>query len=113
MPDPETQQVQATFLPHWTFDSKTVSDYTFFFFNDTATTEIYTDSDGNTQTRQVQHTRWYPASGRVSREFDDLLVPATQRLDAKSLDKLTPWPLHLARPYQPDYLAGYTALRYE
>jgi Zn finger protein HypA/HybF involved in hydrogenase expression len=109
----ETEQVRGTYLPHWTFDSKTVSDYTGQRGEHYYTTETYTDSDGKTQTRQVQHTRWYPASGRVSREFDDLLVPATQRLDAKSLDKLTPWPLHLARPYQPDYLAGYTALRYE
>jgi hypothetical protein len=34
-------------------------------------------------------------------------------VNSAQLDKLTPWPLHLARPYQPDYLAGYTALRYE
>ena len=109
----ETEQLKGTYLPHWTFDSKTVSDYTGQRGEHYYTTETYTDSDGNTQTRQVQHTNWYPASGRVSRDFDDLLVPATQRLDGRSLDKLTPWPLHLARPYQPDYLAGYTALRYE
>jgi DNA-directed RNA polymerase subunit RPC12/RpoP len=109
----ETEQLKGTYLPHWTFDSRTVSDYTGQRGEHYYTTETYTDSDGNTQTRQVQHTNWYPASGRVSRDFDDLLVPATQRLETKSLDKLTPWPLHLARPYQPDYLAGYTALRYE
>ena len=109
----ETEQLKGTYLPHWTFDSKTVSDYTGQRGEHYYTTETYTDSDGNTQTRQVQHTNWYSVSGQVSRDFDDLLIPATQRLDAKSLDKLTPWPLHLARPYQPDYLAGYTALRYE
>src|SRR5438067_10202516 len=109
----ETEQVKGTYLPHWTYDARTVSDYTGQRGEHYYTTETYTDSDGNTQTRQVQHTRWYPASGTVSRDFDDVLVPGTHRLENRYLDKLTPWPLHLAQPYQPDYLAGYTALRYE
>jgi DNA-directed RNA polymerase subunit RPC12/RpoP len=109
----ETEQLKGTYLPHWTFDSRTVSDYTGQRGEHYYTTETYTDSDGNTQTRQVQHTNWYPVSGRVARDFDDVLVPATSRLDGRYLRKLTPWPLHLAQPYQPDYLAGYTALRYE
>ncbi len=109
----ETEQVRGTYLPHWTYDARTVSDYTGQRGEHYYTTETYTDSDGNQQTRQVQHTRWYPASGTVSRDFDDVLVSGTRRLDNKYLDKLTPWPLHLAQPYQPDYLAGYTALRYE
>ena len=109
----ETEQLRGTYLPHWTYDARTVSDYTGQRGEHYYTTETYTDSDGNTQTRQVRHTRWYPAAGRVARDFDDILVPATQRLDGKSLSRLTPWPLHLAQPYQPDYLAGYTALRYE
>ncbi len=109
----ETEQVKGTYLPHWTYDAKTVSDYTGQRGEHYYTTETYTDSEGRTQTRQVQHTRWYPASGTVSRDFDDVLIPATRRLEGRYLDKLTPWPLHLAKPYQPDYLAGYTALRYE
>jgi Zn finger protein HypA/HybF involved in hydrogenase expression len=109
----ETEGVKGTYLPHWTYDARTVSDYTGQRGEHYYTTETYTDSDGNTQTRQVQHTNWYPASGRVARDFDDVLVSATRRLDDEHIDKLTPWPLHLAQPYQPDYLAGYTALRYE
>jgi hypothetical protein len=109
----ETEQLKGTYLPHWTFDAQTVTDYTGQRGEHYYTTETYRDSDGNTQTRQVQHTRWYPASGQVSRFFDDILVPATQRLESRQLDKLTPWPLGMAEPYQPAYLAGYTALRYE
>ncbi len=109
----ETEQLKGTYLPHWTFDSRTVSDYTGERGEHYYVTETYTDGEGRTQTRQVRHTRWYPAAGQVARDFDDVLVPATQRLDDRRLRKLTPWPLHLAQPYQPAYLAGYTALRYE
>ena len=76
--------------------------------------ETYTLTDANgqtrTQTRQVQKTRWSRASGTVARDFDDLLVRGTSRVHAGKLDKLEPWPLAQAVPYQPDYLAGYTAL---
>ncbi|OLB82735.1 MAG: hypothetical protein AUI14_00085 [Actinobacteria bacterium 13_2_20CM_2_71_6] len=109
----DTEQLKGTYLPHWTYDSKTVSDYTGQRGEHYYTTETYTDSDGNTQTRQVQHTNWYPASGTVSRDFDDVLIPATQHVERKQLDRLEPWPLHEAMPYQPDYLAGYQALRYD
>jgi hypothetical protein len=49
----------------------------------------------------------------VSRDFDDILVTATNKVTTKHLAKLEPWPLDQAVPYQPDYLAGYQALRYD
>ena len=42
------------------------------------TTESYRDDKGRTQTRQVQHVRWEPASGSVDHFFDDEPVPGTQ-----------------------------------
>jgi DNA-directed RNA polymerase subunit RPC12/RpoP len=108
----EAESVKGTYLPHWTFDAKTVSDYTGERGEHYYTTETYTEN-GETKTRQVQHTRWYPASGTVSRDFDDILVTATQKVTSRHLEKLDPWPLTQAVPYQPDYLAGYQALRYD
>ncbi len=59
------------------------------------------------------HTRWWPASGQVRHAFDDVLVPASQRLPQSRLDDLAPWSLDNAVAYQPGYLSGYQALRYD
>ncbi|MEU4362702.1 hypothetical protein [Promicromonospora sp. NPDC023987] len=111
------EQAHGVYLPHWTFDAQTRSAYTgqrgeHYWVTETYTT---TDSEGRsqTQTRQVQKTRWYPASGTVARAFDDVLVAGTGRVMPEHLAKLSPWPLEQAAQYQPDYLAGYETLRYD
>jgi DNA-directed RNA polymerase subunit RPC12/RpoP len=112
----EAESVKGTYLPHWTYDSRTASQYTGQRGEHYWVTETYTETvDGQqqTRTRQVQRTRWYPASGQVRRDFDDVLVAATQHVSGKQLDGLAPWPLEQAVPYQPDYLAGYQTLRYD
>src|SRR5215212_3461702 len=81
------------------------------------TTEHYTERDaqGNEvqRTRQVQHTRWHPASGTVERWFDDILVPATKSLPPARLTALEPWDLGELTGYEPAYLSGYKAQRYQ
>lgn len=113
----EAESTKGTYIPHWTYDCATVSHYLGQRGEHYWESETYTvtDSNGNsrTETREVMRTRWYPASGTVHRDFDDVLVPGTGRLDQKQLDKLEPWPLGEAAPYQPDFLSGYTTLRYD
>lgn len=113
----EAESLRGTYLPHWTFDAQTTSDYSGQRGDYYYTTETYTEtnSDGQTETRtrQVRHTRWSSASGRVARAFDDVLVPATTHVTEQQLDKLTPWPLEHAQPFQSDYLAGFQTLRYD
>jgi DNA-directed RNA polymerase subunit RPC12/RpoP len=112
----EAESLKGTYLPHWTFDAGTESDYRGERGEHYYVTETYTETvngQSQTRTRQVQKTRWYNANGTVRRGFDDILVPATGHLSDKQLDKLTPWPLERAAAYQPDYLAGYDTLRYD
>ncbi len=112
----ETEATKGTYLPHWTFDCATVSRYHGQRGEHYGVTETYTttvNGQTTTQTRQVRKTRWYPASGTVQRDFDDVLVPATHHVSPDQLDKLAPWPLLEAAPYQPDYLAGFHTLRYD
>ena len=98
-------------------DTQTESDYTGSRGAYYYTTESYavTNSEGETEweTREVQHTRWYPAAGHVSRFFDDILIPATKQLDDKQLKKLSGWNLQQLLPYSPSYLAGFKAQRYQ
>jgi hypothetical protein len=74
-----------------------------------------TDSNGNQvqESRQVMQTAWSPASGRVARKFDDVLVPATKSVNEGRLNALEPWDLPALCAYEPAYLAGFKAQRYQ
>jgi Zn finger protein HypA/HybF involved in hydrogenase expression len=108
----EAESSHSTYLPHWTYDASTTSRYAGQRGEHYYETETYTEN-GETRTRQVQRTRWYPAAGVVARDFDDLLVTGTTRVSPKHLDKLEPWPLPEAQPYRPEFLAGHETLRYD
>jgi predicted RNA-binding Zn-ribbon protein involved in translation (DUF1610 family) len=108
----EAESSHSTYLPHWTYDTRTTSRYTGQRGEHYWVTETYTE-DGQTKTRQVRKTRWYPASGMVARDFDDVLVVGTTKVAPKHLDALEPWPLPEAQPYRPEYLAGHETLRYD
>jgi ribosomal protein S27E len=109
--------VGGVYLPFWTYDAYTASRYTGERGEHYYTTERYTERDaqGNevTRTRQVQHTRWFPASGTVERWFDDILIPATKSLPPARLTALEPWDLAELTAYEPAYLSGYKAQRYQ
>lgn len=109
--------IGGVYLPFWTYDAFTASEYAGERGEHYYVTESYDerDSQGNTvtKTRQVQHTRWHAATGRVERWFDDLLIPATKSLPPSRLAALEPWDLAELKSYEPAYLAGYKAQRYQ
>ncbi len=111
------QSISGVYLPFWTYDARTVSDYRGERGEHYYVTETYTETDENgrqvTKTRQVQHTRWYPASGRVVVDFDDVLIPASKNLSTSFLNRLEPWDLPSVVPYEPAYLSGFKAQRYQ
>jgi hypothetical protein len=63
--------------------------------------------------RRERRTRWYPASGRFQRFFDDVLVAATGGFPRPILRSLEPWPLHKCLPFTQEVLAGYFARTYD
>jgi DNA-directed RNA polymerase subunit RPC12/RpoP len=113
----EPDAINGIYLPFWTYDTDTTTNYTgqrgVYYY----VTETYyeRDSQGNqvARTRQVQHTNWYSASGTVHRWFDDVLVPGTVSLSEDHLQALEPWDLVELRPYDPAFLAGFRAQRYQ
>ncbi|CAN5886422.1 hypothetical protein BH18ACI4_BH18ACI4_22490 [soil metagenome] len=113
----QPDSIHGVYLPFWTYDTDTTSFYTgergdYYFL-----TETYYETDSNgrqvARTRQVQHTRWSFASGSVSRWFKDILVPATVSLAQERLEALEPWDLAELRPYEPAFLSGFKAQRYQ
>ena len=109
----EQDKSQGVYLPFWTYDAQTDSRYRGERGEHYYETEHYTDSDGKRQSRQVQKTRWYPASGRVGHFFDDVLIAASQSVPRARLDALEPWGLDALKPYEPAYLSGFQAQRYQ
>jgi len=113
----EPEAIHGIYLPFWTYDTNTTTDYTGQRGEYYYVTETYTDRDAQgrevQRTRQVRHTRWYPASGTVTGSFDDVLIPATTSLPSDRLAALEPWDFPQLRSYDPAFLAGFKAQRYQ
>jgi DNA-directed RNA polymerase subunit RPC12/RpoP len=103
------------YTPFWTFDAGTTSRYTGErgeYYYETRTVTVRVNGRNEQRQEQVRHTRWYPASGRVARDFNDMLVMASRSLPPRLGNELTPWDLGKLAPYAPDYLAGFQAEGY-
>ncbi len=105
--------INGVYLPFWSYDAETASDYTGERGEHYYETETYTDDKGNRCTREVQRTRWYPASGHVDLSFHDVLIAASRSVQEAKLNALQPWGLEALCAYEPGYLAGFKAQRYQ
>jgi predicted RNA-binding Zn-ribbon protein involved in translation (DUF1610 family) len=109
-------KITGAYIPAWTYDSDTISDYTGQRGDDYWDTETYTTTENGqtvTRTRQVRRTRWRYASGRVFNRFDDVLVLASNSLPRKYAAALEPWDLKNLVPYRDEYLSGFVAESYQ
>ncbi len=109
-----TDTVKGLYIPYWTFDAQVHADWTaesgYYYY----VTESYTDSEGKTQTRQVQRTRWVFSSGTLDHFFDDELVPASRGVQPEMLRRVEPFPTRTDLvPYQPGFLSGWVVERYQ
>lgn len=105
--------IQGLYLPYWTYDADTTSFYRGERGEDYWVTETYRKSDGSTGTRSVRKTRWYPVSGTVWRNFDDVLVLASRSVPSPYAEKLEPWDLKNLEPYRDEFLSGFRAESYQ
>jgi ribosomal protein S27E len=108
-----TDTVKGIYLPYWTFDAQVHADWTAESGYHYYTTETYRDSNGNTQTRQVQHTRWAPSSGSVNHFFDDELVCASRGVQENLLRQVEPFPTKQVVGYDPSFVAGWVVEQYQ
>lgn len=104
----DTESLHGSYVPHWTFDAETSTSYT----GQRGDAYYVTVKEGDTE-RQERRVDWRPVSGQVERSFDDVLVPASSQVDERDLRRLGPWPLEDAVPFRAEYLAGFSAARYE
>lgn len=109
-------RLQGLYAPYWTYDADTESRYTGQRgenYTVTRTRTVTRDGKSVTETYQDTEIRWYPASGRVSRDFDDMLVVGSRSLPRELAEELEPWDLGNLVAYADEYLSGFTAERYQ
>ena len=99
---------QGIYLPYWTFDAQTETDYKGEYGIER--TEHYKDSDGKDQTRTV--TDWYDTRGHHSEFIDDELVCASKNHTESFLKSIEPFDTGSNVVYSPEYLSGFLAERY-
>ena len=100
--------LSGIYTPYWTFDARTENAYA----GERGDTYFVTVRGADGKPSQVARIRWRPASGRVRRGFDDVLVLGATSLPKADTDALAPWDLHALQPYARDYLAGFRAESY-
>ncbi len=106
------RKMQGIYVPYWTFDADTKSQYrgergTVYYETKTVT------RNGKREQVRVARVRWRAVSGRVARFFDDVLVLASRTLPKRYTDGLEPWDLSALEPYRPEFLAGFRAESYQ
>jgi predicted RNA-binding Zn-ribbon protein involved in translation (DUF1610 family) len=103
--------VTGIYIPAWTYDTDTITDYT------GQRGDVYYVTrtryvNGKAETYQDRQVRWSFARGTVAVAFDDVLVEATPTLDRNDLEHLRPWDLKACLPYHDEFLAGFRAEAY-
>src|SRR4051794_32584714 len=105
--------VHGIYIPYWTFDAQVVcpweADAGHYYY----TSENYRDGQGRSQTRQVRHVRWEPASGVVEHFFDDEPIPGTQGIPLALLRQVEPFMTNELVPYATSYLSGFVVEHYQ
>ncbi|MBE7491905.1 MAG: hypothetical protein HS108_09165 [Planctomycetes bacterium] len=109
-------ELHGIYVPFWTYDTHSQSNWTaqagYYYY----VTETYRDSQGRTQTRQVRKIRWVWKNGSRRDHFDDWLVCASRQYYGGDLQRLMkeiePFPTRAMVPFDNKYLAGFRAERY-
>ena len=109
-------KLTGVYLPYWTYDSDTQTQYqgqrgTVYYERQMVT--VVVNGKNTRQERMVPRIRWSPASGRVARHFDDVLIGASKTLPRTIIDNLAPWDLSKLVPYSEAYLSGFRSEIYQ
>jgi len=108
--------LDGIYIPYWTYDSQTQSDYTGArgdYYYVTVYKEVMVDGELRRVAKQERRVRWSRASGRVSRFFDDILVGASFTIPRSIIDTLSPWDLENIVEFDEKFLSGYKSQTYQ
>ncbi|MDR0855874.1 MAG: hypothetical protein LBM78_00520, partial [Clostridiales bacterium] len=102
------EDTAGLFAPAWTFDADTYSVY-----RGVVGDYYYVTVGSGKNQRRERRIRYRPVHGTYAQFFDDVVVHASGTLDKKRLQKIGPYPTKDATTYKPEYIAGYSAEKYQ
>lgn len=108
----QNEPINGMYIPFWTYDTQTTSDYRGERGDDYQETNTFTNSKGETEKRTVTKTRWTSVAGTVRNFFNDILIAATRSLPEKYMRKLEPWDLENLIPFDEKFLSGFRTESY-
>ena len=108
----QVDALQGVYLPFWSYSASTSTRYVGERGDRYTELVTTTDSRGQRVQQQVVRVRWSGAQGAVEGPFRDVLVVATKVVDERVTD-LEPWDLESLTAYEPAYLSGFRAQRYQ
>ena len=100
----KAKHFSGVYLPFWTFDAKTHSEYSGQYGKDRRVRK----KDGEMEVI----TDWYPVNGIYEETIDDELVSGTVNHNQSMLMGLEPYHTAENKAYKPEYMAGFLAERY-
>ncbi|MDQ3048765.1 MAG: hypothetical protein M3R27_14540 [Bacteroidota bacterium] len=110
------EKLNGMYIPYWTYDSNTESDYTGQRGDNYTTTESYTTIENGksvSRTRTVTKIRWSYASGHVYNKFDDVLILASNSLPENYTNALEPWDMENLTGFNEKFLSGFRTESYQ
>ena len=108
-------KMKGVYIPFWTYDSDTFSDYTAqrgTYYYVTETQWVGQGAERKQISKQVRKTSWSNVSGNYSKFFDDILINASGQINKHIISKLEPFNLNELVQYKPEFLSGFLAERY-
>lgn len=103
----KADSVKGVYVPAWTFDADTSSDYHGTVgYRRTRTIR----RDGKTYTET--YTEWRSVRGVMPAVFDDIVIRANDNVPNEFFNQLTPFPQSKYMVFDDEYLAGYVADHY-
>ena len=119
--------IKGIYVPYWTYDANTYSNYTGQRGDDYTERYETTNSNGERVTETRTQTRWTGVAGNVSFFHDDVLVAASKTaygaatpagsnlpvLNMFGTSNLRTWNTKEVVPYQEEYIVGFQAEAYQ
>lgn len=102
-----TNKLQGVYIPCWTYDAQTETDYS----GQRGTRYTTTVGTGKNR-RTVTQTSWRYCQGHVSLFFDDVLVPASGMIPRNIMDKINNWDSMNMVEADNRFLSGFIAEKY-
>lgn len=99
--------LSGVYLPVWTFDTNTVSQY------NGKLGKRYTRTVGSGKNRRtVTEIRYFLINGTKTLKFDDLIINAGSKIAQEEINKIAPFDTNNSFKYERSFLAGFSSEHY-